>query len=237
MLETHKEKRSEEVQTMLLQLEETMDVHKDVSLPKILKEKQRISERVTTVPIIVHGTSTEEEFEFIRFVEENASFPLFLGKTWIEKDQIRRKAEEEAIENKKQELRDLIARKIHQLREEREDNSKQQSKVTTQEGHKEKQLAIKVERMQEGLKDLSIQERSVPTQEVLRKGILTSEPLRVPQQCEDTILGEDKNKNGKRIPEIVKETQITGKKSRKLNKKKAKLQNLQEVKEIRWKTS
>jgi hypothetical protein len=35
--------------------------------------------------------------------------------------------------------------------------------------------------MKEGLKDLSIQERSVPTQEVLRDGILTLEPLRVPQ--------------------------------------------------------
>jgi hypothetical protein len=50
-------------------------------------------------------------------------------------------------------------------------------------------------------------------------------------------MGEDKNKNGKRIPEIVKETQIIGKKERKLNKKKAKLEKLQEVKETRWKTS
>jgi hypothetical protein len=114
---------------------------------------------------------------------------------------------------------------------------KQQSKVTTQEGQKEKKLAIKVERMQEGLKDLSIQEISAPTQEVLRKGILTLEPLRVPQQCEATALGEDNNKNGKRIPESVKETQITGKKERKLNKKKAKLEKLQEVTETRWKTS
>ena len=91
--------------------------------------------------------------------------------------------------------------------------------------------------MQEGLKDLSIQERSVSTQEVLRKGILTSEPLRVPQQCEGTTLGEDKNTNGKRILEIVKETQITGNKARKFNKKKAKLENVQEVKETKWKTS
>jgi hypothetical protein len=52
--------------------------------------------RVTNVPIIVHGTSTEEEFEVIKFIGDNAPFPLFLGKTWIEKDQIRRKAEEEA---------------------------------------------------------------------------------------------------------------------------------------------
>jgi hypothetical protein len=61
--------------------------------------------------------------------------------------------------------------------------------------------------------------------------------LRAPQQCEATTLGEDKNKNGKRIPETVRETQITGKKARKLNKKKAKLEKLQEVTETRWKTS
>jgi hypothetical protein len=72
---------------------------------------------------------------------------------------------------------------------------------------------------------------------VLRKGILTSDPLRAPQQCEVTMLGEDKNKNGKRIPETVRETQITGKKERKINKKKAKLEKLQEATENRWKTS
>jgi hypothetical protein len=83
--------------------------------------------------------------------------------------------------------------------------------------------------MQEGLKDLSIQERSISTQEVLRKGILTSDPLRAHQQCEVTTLGEDKNHNGKRFPEIVRETQITGKKARKLNKKKYKLEKLQEA--------
>jgi hypothetical protein len=91
--------------------------------------------------------------------------------------------------------------------------------------------------MQEGLKDLYIQERSVPTQEVLRKGILTSKIMRVPQQCEATMIGEDKNKNGKKIPEIVKETQITGEKARKLNKNKDKLEKIQEVKETRWNTS
>jgi hypothetical protein len=80
--------------------------------------------------------------------------------------------------------------------------------------------------MQEGLKDLSIQERSMSTQEVLRKGILTSDPLREPQQCEVTMLEEDKNKNGKRIPKTIRETQITRKKARKINKKKAKLEKL-----------
>jgi hypothetical protein len=47
--------------------------------------------RVTNVPMISHETPTKEEFEVIKFVENNAPFPLLLGKTWIEKDQIRRK--------------------------------------------------------------------------------------------------------------------------------------------------
>jgi hypothetical protein len=42
--------------------------------------------RGTNVPTIIHGTSTEEEFEVISFIENNARFPLLLGKTWIEKD-------------------------------------------------------------------------------------------------------------------------------------------------------
>jgi hypothetical protein len=52
--------------------------------------------RVTNVPMIAHEMSTEEDFEVIRFIENNAPLPLLLGKTWIEKDQIRRKVEEEA---------------------------------------------------------------------------------------------------------------------------------------------
>jgi pheromone shutdown protein TraB len=81
--------------------------------------------RFTNIPMIVHETSTEEEFKVIKFIENNAPCPLLLGKTWIEKDQIKRKAEEEAIENKKQELRDFIPRRIDQLIEEREVDLKQ----------------------------------------------------------------------------------------------------------------
>jgi hypothetical protein len=141
-----------------------MNDHKDVSLPEILKVKQRISTRiedfdidcvldeetqvnimteetweilgehvvvpslgriglfkgkmitlcgkVTNRPIIFHGTLTEEEFEVIKFVENNTPFPLLLGNTWIEKDHIISKAEEEDAEKKKKELRDFIAIKI-----------------------------------------------------------------------------------------------------------------------------
>jgi hypothetical protein len=49
--------------------------------------------------------------------------------------------------------------------------------------------------------------------------------LREHQQCEVTMLREDKNTNGKRNLE----TQITGKKARKLSKKKENLERLQEV--------
>jgi hypothetical protein len=52
--------------------------------------------RVTNIPMIAHGTLSEEEFEVIKFVENTSPFSLLLGKTWIEKDQIWRKAEEEA---------------------------------------------------------------------------------------------------------------------------------------------
>jgi hypothetical protein len=82
-----------------------------------------------------------------------------------------------------------------------------------------------------------MQERRIPTLDLIREEVLTLNPLRAHQQCEVTMLGEDKNRNGKRIPETVRETQITGKKERKLSKKKSKLEKLQEVTENKWKTS
>jgi hypothetical protein len=65
-----------------------------------------------------HGCSTEEEFEVIRFIEDRAPFPDLLGKIWIEKDQIRRKEEKEALEKKKQELMEFTTRRIAYLMEE-----------------------------------------------------------------------------------------------------------------------
>jgi hypothetical protein len=174
--------------------------------------------RLTHVPMISHGTSTEEEFEVIKFVENNAPFALLLGKTWIERDQIRRKEEEEAIEQKKKELRDFMARRIACLIEEQEDKSKQL---------RARDLAVEVERTQEDLKNLSMQESRAPTPETVREEVLSSNLVKDPQQCEVTMLRKDKNNNGKRNPEM----QITGKKARKLSKKKAKLEKLQEVPE------
>jgi hypothetical protein len=74
--------------------------------------------RLTQIPMSAHVTSIEEEFYVVNFVENNAPFAILLRKTWVEKDQIRRKQEEEALEQKKQELRDFMARRITHLLEE-----------------------------------------------------------------------------------------------------------------------
>jgi hypothetical protein len=79
--------------------------------------------RITQIAMSTHGTSTEEEFEVIRFIEDHAPFPSLLGKIWIEKDQIQRKEEKEALEQKKQELMEFMTRRISYLMEEQENRS------------------------------------------------------------------------------------------------------------------
>jgi hypothetical protein len=80
--------------------------------------------RLTQTSMSAHGTLTEQEFDIIKFVENNAPFTILLGKTWIEKDQMQRKQEEEDLEQKKKELRDFMARRIAHLLEEQENQSK-----------------------------------------------------------------------------------------------------------------
>jgi hypothetical protein len=50
--------------------------------------------RLTQISMSAHGTSTEEDFEIVKFIENNAPFSILLRKLWIEKDQARRKEEE-----------------------------------------------------------------------------------------------------------------------------------------------
>jgi hypothetical protein len=119
--------------------------------------------RLTHVPMSDHGTSIEEEFEVIKFVENNTPFALLLGRTWIERDQIRKKDEEEAIEQKKQELMDFMARRIMRLIEEQEDKSKPL---------RARDLTVEVERTQESLKNLSMKERIELTPETVREEVL-----------------------------------------------------------------
>jgi hypothetical protein len=50
--------------------------------------------RLSRIPMIVNGASTEEEFEIIKFVEDRTPFTMLIGKPWIDSDQARRKEEE-----------------------------------------------------------------------------------------------------------------------------------------------
>jgi hypothetical protein len=76
--------------------------------------------RIAQIPMTSNGTSTEEDFEIIKFVEDSAQFTMLIGKPWIDRDQVRRKEEEEVLEKKKQELKDFMSKRITHLIEEQE---------------------------------------------------------------------------------------------------------------------
>jgi hypothetical protein len=152
-----------------------------------------------------NGTSTEEEFEVVKFIETIAPFSMLLGKPWIEGDQARRK-EEEILEQKKQELKDFMTRRITHVIEEQENRS---NLLRTRD------LDVKVGRTLEYPQKTEI---PIPdTDEVL--------PLisrKESQQHEVTLPKEDTNQNGKRNFE----TKLTRKKAIKLSKKRAKIKKL-----------
>jgi hypothetical protein len=79
--------------------------------------------KLTQISTSANGTSTEEEFEVVNIIEVNTPFPMLLRKPWIERDQDRRK-EKEVLEQKKQELKDFMTRKITHFIKEQENNSK-----------------------------------------------------------------------------------------------------------------
>jgi ribosomal protein RSM22 (predicted rRNA methylase) len=109
-----------------------------------------------------------------------------------------------------------MAKRIAHLLEEQENQSKLLRTIN---------LAVEVERTQADLKHLYVQESRAPTLD--REEVLALNPTKDHQQSEVTMPIGDKNQNGKR--NLV--TQITGKKARKLSKKKAKLEKLREVPE------
>jgi hypothetical protein len=71
-----------------------------------------------------NGTSTEEDFEIIKFIENITPFTMLLGKPWIERDQARRKEEGKLLEQKKQGLKDFMTRRIAHLIEEQKNRLK-----------------------------------------------------------------------------------------------------------------
>jgi hypothetical protein len=162
-----------------------------------------ICRRLTQISMSAHGTSTEEEFEVVKFIENSAPFTMLLGKPWIGKDQARRK-EEEVLELKKQELKDFMTRRIAHLIEEQENQLKL---------FQTKDLDVEVGRI---LGDPQKNEVSIPSTDEVLPLISRKEP----QQCEVTLSKEDKNQNGKRNSK----TKLTGKKARKLSKKKDKIE-------------
>jgi hypothetical protein len=104
-----------------------------------------------------------------------------------------------------------MTRQIAHLIEERENRSKV---------FRTRNLDIEVETTQE-----DSQKSREPTPN--REEVLSLNPTKDHQQCEVTMLKGDKNQNGKRNTEI----NITGKKARKLSKKREKIEKLQKVPE------
>jgi hypothetical protein len=74
--------------------------------------------RLTQISMNSNGTSTEEDFEIIKFIEDNAPFTMLLGKPWIDRDQARNKEEEKVLEQQRQYLIDFMTIRITQLIEE-----------------------------------------------------------------------------------------------------------------------
>jgi hypothetical protein len=163
--------------------------------------------RITQIPMSAHETSTEEDFEVVKFIENNAPCTILLGKTWIEKDQARRK-EEEVLEQKKKELKDFMTMRIAHLIEEQENRSKL---------FRTRNLDVEVERTQ-----ADSQTSRAPTPD--REEVLLSNPMKESQQREVNMPKEDTNQRST-------EKKIIGKKARKLSKKRAKIKNSQNVPE------
>jgi hypothetical protein len=167
--------------------------------------------KLAQISMTVNGTSTKEDFEVIKFIEDSAPFTMLLGKPWIDRDHARKKEEEEVLEWKKLELNDFMTRKITQLMVEQEDKSKlsdTRSPDVEATGTSE-----------------DIQKAEVYTLD--KEEMIHLNPRKESQQCKVAMSKDNKNQNGKRTTE----TKLTGKRDRKLSKKKAKIEKLQQIPE------
>jgi hypothetical protein len=134
----------------------------------------------------VNGTSTKEDFEIIKFVEDSTPFTMLIGKPLIDREQARRKEEEKVLEQKKQELKNFMTRRIAHLIEEQKrrsqifniSNSNVEAKRTLEDPHKIELPFFDIEE------------------------VLSRNPRKDLQQREVTKTKEDKHQNGKRITEM-----------------------------------
>jgi hypothetical protein len=162
--------------------------------------------KFTQISMNDHGAWTEEDFEIVKFVEDNALFNMLLGKPWIEKDQARKQEAKKDLEKQRQELRDFMTRRIAQLIEERENRSRVLDP---------RNLDDEVDRTLEEPQRIEKYVGQVIPVDLKKES----------QHCKVTMPREEKNQNEKRM----NETKLSGKKTRKLMKKKAKLEKLQTV--------
>jgi hypothetical protein len=167
--------------------------------------------KLTQIPMNANVTSTKEYFEINQFIEDRALFTMLLAKPWIERDQARQKEYDDVLEQKRQELKDFMTRRITYLIEERENRSKL---LNTRDPDVE---AIRT------LEDS--QKTEVPIS--AKEEVLILNPRKESQQRVVTMYKDDKNQNGKRTTE----TKLTGRKARKLSNKKSKFEKLQKVPE------
>jgi hypothetical protein len=80
--------------------------------------------KLARIPMNVNRTLTEEDFEIIKFIEDSAPFTMLLARPSIERDQDKRKEEEAILEQKMQDLKDFMTRRITHLISEHENKSK-----------------------------------------------------------------------------------------------------------------
>jgi hypothetical protein len=162
--------------------------------------------KLPRIPMNANGTSTEEDFEIIKFIEDTAPFTMLLGKPWIDRNQARRKEEEEVLEQKKQESNDFMTRRITHLIEEQE---RREKLLNTRNPYVEVARTIE-----------DPQKTKVPTLD--KDEALSRNPREESQQHKVTMTEEDENQNGKRTIEM----KLTGKNTRKLSKKRVKFEKL-----------
>jgi hypothetical protein len=67
--------------------------------------------KLSQIPMTVNGTSTEEDFEIIKFIEDNTPFTMLLGKPWIERDQARKKGRRKGFRTEEARVKRLYDQK------------------------------------------------------------------------------------------------------------------------------
>jgi hypothetical protein len=162
--------------------------------------------KLPQIPMTVNETSTEEDFEIIKFIEGGAPFTMLLGKPCIDRDQARKKEEEKVLQQKRQELKDFMTRRITQLIEEQENKSNlfDTRSLDVKELGDSQKIGVSIPDIDEVV--------------LLSLG-------KEPQQCKVTMPKENKNQNEKRTTDM----NLKGKKDRNLSRKRAKINRLQRV--------